>query len=63
MAKQFNIPKYQDFEIKENGAVVGTLRVKANAISWSPKGKQSWFSVKIEKFGEFAEKTGSKKSK
>lgn len=63
MAKQFNIPKFQDFNIVDNGEVVGAIRVKASGIAWSPKGEHSWYGVTLAQFGEFAVKNGKKQKK
>lgn len=63
MANEFRAPKSQDFEIVNNGGVVGSLRVKPNKILWAPKGSHVWFGVSLDKFGKFAEKRGTKQKK
>lgn len=63
MARQFRAPKSQDFEIVDDGSVVGAIRVKPNAILWSPKGLHSWYTVKLDDFGKFAEANGRKSKK
>lgn len=61
--KEFKLPKFQDFEIVEDGAVAGTIRVKASGVLWSPKGGHSWYGVTLQKFAEFAEQNGKKQAK
>lgn len=55
--------KYEDFEIMENKAKVGTIRVKPSGILWKPKGKQAWFRISVEEFSEYAEKNGTEQKK
>lgn len=61
--KEFNIPKFSEFEIKENGETVGHVRVKPSGIMWSPKGSHDWYGVTLEDFGAFAKKKGKKQKK
>ena len=63
MAKTLLRPKFEDFEIHDAGAVVGSVRVKASGILWKPKGKQSWYGVTIERFAAYAENEGKKQKK
>jgi hypothetical protein len=63
VAKEFKVPKFQDFEIVDNGEVVGALRVKASGIMWSPKGEHSWYGVTMSQFGDFAVNQGKKQKK
>ncbi|SER56822.1 hypothetical protein SAMN05216548_1268 [Faunimonas pinastri] len=53
----------EDFEILEDGKKIGTVRVKASGLLWSPKGKHSWFRVSVEQFAEFAEESGTPQKK
>jgi hypothetical protein len=63
MAKQLSRPEFEDFEIKDGGAVVGWVRIKASGILWKPKGKHSWHRVSIEDFSAYAEEHGTKQDK
>ncbi|HEY4215018.1 MAG TPA: hypothetical protein VGM84_26310 [Steroidobacteraceae bacterium] len=63
MAKEFRAPTAQDFEIIEDGEVVGHVRVKPSGVSWARKGSHSWFRVPIEEFADYAENNGSKSKK
>jgi hypothetical protein len=63
LAKEFKVPKFQDFEIVENGEVVGAVRVKASGILWSPKGEHSWYGVTLKQFGDYATANGKKQKK
>lgn len=60
----FRSKKYEDFEILDGGSkVIGQVRVKPNAVLWSPKGQQSWYSVNLEDFADFAVGKGKKQKK
>ena len=61
--KEFRRAKSEDFEIVEDGAVVGTLRVKASGLLWRAKGKHNWKGVTVEQFAEFAEHNGKVQKK
>ncbi|MFC3208127.1 hypothetical protein [Aquamicrobium soli] len=61
--KEFRLPKHQEFEITEDGAVIGTLRVKPSGILWAPKNSQNWFGVGLQQFADFAEANGKKQKK
>jgi hypothetical protein len=61
--KEFNVPEFAQFEIKEGGAVFGTVRVKPSGILWAPKNSHYWFKLGIEKFGTLAETHGTKQKK
>lgn len=63
MAKEFRAPKSQDFEIFEDGKVIGQLRIKPNNLLWSPKGAHSWYGVTLEQFAEFVVTKGKKQEK
>lgn len=54
---------FEDFEIREDGAVVGTVRIKPSGILWSPKGRHSWFGLTVEQFANLAEAQGKKQKK
>lgn len=67
MAKnRFDWPKHEDFLVKdENDAVVGTVRIKPNAILWAPKsakGAKPWFGVTLDQFGAYAESLNKKQA-
>jgi hypothetical protein len=61
--KTIRRPEFEDFEILESSAIVGTVRIKPSGILWSPKGKHSWFRVTVEQFATFAEEKGTKQKK
>lgn len=61
--KSIRRPLFEEFEITEDGSVIGTIRIKPSGILWSPKGKHSWFGVSVEQFAEFAEANGKKQKK
>lgn len=63
MAKKLHRPEFEDFEIRDGGAVVGMIRVKASGLSWKPKGKHEWRRVTVEQFAKFAEEHGTKQKK
>ena len=63
MAKQLQRPEYEDFEIRDGGKVVGSIRVKASGILWRPKGKHSWYRLSIEQFAAYAEEHGTQQEK
>lgn len=58
MAKKFRAKISSDFEIVENGATVGWIRIKPSGVLWSPKGKHSWHGVAIDQFARFAKRKG-----
>lgn len=67
MAKnKFNWPKHEEFQVlDENGSVIGTVRIKPNALLWKPnnaKGGKPWFGITLEEFSEFAEQTNRKQA-
>jgi hypothetical protein len=63
MAKEFSARQFEDFEIRQDGEIVGTLRVKPSGILWAPKGSHSWYRVSIEEFGEYAKNNGTQQKK
>lgn len=67
MAKnKFDWPKHEEFKVlAEDGSVVGTLRIKPNALLWAPKGANGakpWFGVALEDFVQFAQDKGKKQA-
>src|SRR5258706_10832073 len=58
MAKEFSARQLEDFEIQEDGEVVGTLRVKPSGVLWAPKGSHYWYRVGIDQFGDYAKEKG-----
>lgn len=59
--KSFDVPKYSDFKVMEDGKTVGTIRVKPTGILWAAKNeKKKWRALTIEQFGSLAEKHGKK---
>lgn len=60
MAKYFGARKFEDFQIKENHKVVGTLRVKPSGLLWAPRSSHRWYRVEISKFGDYATKHGTR---
>ena len=63
MPKNFRLRNFEDFEIVENGQVVGQIRVKPSGVLWSPRGSHSWFRVSLDQFATFAEERGTKQKK
>ncbi len=63
MAKQFRRSVSEDYEIVEDGVVVGSLRIKPSGILWCAKGKHGWKGVTVEQFAEFAEANGKEQKK
>lgn len=48
----------EDFSILDDGRKFGEIRIKPNAVLWKARNKQTWKSVTIEQFAEFAEEKG-----
>jgi hypothetical protein len=44
----FKRPEFEDFEITDVGNKVGAIRVTASGMLWQPKGKHSWYRIRIE---------------
>ena len=61
--KEFRRANSEDFEIVEEGAVFGTIRVRPSTVLWKAKGKHSWRGVTIEEFAQFTEKYGKDQKK
>lgn len=58
-ANSFRTPKLVDHEIQDSeGLIVGTIRVKPNAIGWTPADGKKWRLVSLEKFIKFMEENG-----
>jgi len=55
---EFKAPKYHQFEIVNDGRIVGTLRVKPAALLWKPKGARTWRGVDLEEFAKWIEAQG-----
>jgi hypothetical protein len=61
--KEFYLPKFVDYEIYEDGTLIGHVRVKPSGIAWADKGSQSWNRLSIEDFANLAKKHGTKQEK
>lgn len=61
--KEFRAPKFQDFEIVEDGVVVGALRVKPSGVLWAPKGSHDWYGLTLKQVADLAESSGKKQKK
>jgi hypothetical protein len=60
MANKFKARVASDFEIVNNGATVGWIRVKPSGVLWGPKGKHNiWHRLDIEQFAKLAKKHGT----
>lgn len=57
--KSFATPKYHEFTIRNDGGVVGHVRLKPNAVAWKPKGSKAGFhQVSLEQLATFATEHG-----
>jgi hypothetical protein len=54
MAKHFGARKFEDFQIKENHKVVGTLRIKPSGILWASRCSHRWYRIGISEFAQHA---------
>jgi hypothetical protein len=54
MAREWVRPEHIDYLIKEEGVVVGKLRIKANAILWKPHSAKLWYKMALEDFADYA---------
>ncbi len=50
---EFRKANYYQFEIINDGKIVGTLRVKPASILWRPKGARKWRGVDLKTFAEY----------
>ena len=57
-------PDHQEVSIVDrNGAAVGRIRVKPNAILWAPKnakGAKPWFKISLDDFAKHIEELNNK---
>lgn len=64
---RFDAPEFiEKIIFDENGAVLGTIRIKPSGVLWKPKGARKFFSIPLAKFTDWitdpktkARKTGS----
>ena len=61
--KSFRAPTSQDFKIVDDNGVVGSLRVKPNAIAWKARNQRQFDQITIEQLAEFAAEKGTKQDK
>jgi hypothetical protein len=61
MAKYVGARRSEDFEIKENHKVVGTLRVKPSGILWAPTRSHGWYGIGIDKLGTYLKEHGTRR--
>ena len=61
---RFSSSQYYDHVFADNeGAKIGTLRVKPNGILWKPAGQQKFFKVSLDKFRDWIMSTAANAGK
>jgi hypothetical protein len=61
---RFTPEKHYDFCIIDDaGSVVGHVRVKPSGIHWAPKNSKKWYGVPLDRFAQWIEAQGKRKSK
>ena len=64
MKNRFSPDKYYDHRIvREDGEVVGHIRVKPSGILWAPKNARLWYGVSLQKFADLMEQEGKRQKK
>jgi len=59
MANEFRKNQAVDFTIENDGRLIGHVRVKPNAMLWSPpNAKNTWYGVSLEEFSRFVMQNG-----
>ena len=61
MAKYFGARKFEDFQIKENRRVVGTLRVKPGGLLWAPSRSRRWYRIGMDAFSTYMQEHGHRR--